>query len=261
MNKFMLKGILSTLMGIFLISGFACGPGQRTAGFDAALEWASLEQQEADLTVLRAQIAEVRASLARWEQEKRTPGTFKPGELPDKSPEMLKSKLDTMENVQLKGALTAFWDHLTMFLSRVLNNPKFKGLPESQKALRLYADETLFLARQAVERDGNYGQAQTLLQQALHYEKDDPDLVAEMARVKEFRFITRKRFDALTTGIGMEQAKALCGIPNPAFIRDKREKGHALTAWFYPREDQGTAALFFEDGRLYAMQWDTQGKK
>ena len=257
----MMKGILSALVGIVLISSLGCGPGQRTAGFDASLEWAALKKQEADLNALRAQIGDLRASLARWEQEKRAPGTFKPGELPDKSPEMLTSRLDTMENVQLKGALTAFWDHLTMFLSRVLNNPKFKSLPESQKALRLYADETLFLARQAVERDGNYGQAQTLLQQALHYEKDDPSLVEEMARVKEFRYLTRKHFDALAKGMGMDQAKSLCGVPNPANIRDKREKGHLLTAWFYLREDQETAALFFEDGRLYATQWDTQNKK
>lgn len=249
--------VLPVVLGFILLAAAACGPRTRSAGFDAAQEWANLEKQVADLKALRAQVDDVKAQIAKWEQERRSPGTFKAEELPDKSLEMLRSQLDSLDGSRLKGAVTAFWDNLTLFLNRALNNPKLKELPETKKALRLYSDESIVLARQVVEQEGNYEQALVLLRQAQDYEKDYKALADEIARLAEFRFLTQKHFDAAAKGMGMAEIRALCGVPNPAYVREKQEKGRTLTAWFYPKEGRGTAAFFFQDGKLYEKQWDT----
>lgn len=249
---------MPVVLGLILLVAAACGQRTRSAGFDAAVEWANLEKQVADLKVLRAQVEDIKTQIAKWEQEKRSPGTFKPDELPDKSLEMLKSQLDSLDGSRLKGALTAFWDNLTLFLNRALNNPKLKELPESKKALRLYSDESIVLARQVVEQEGNYEQALVLLRQAQDYEKDYQALADEIVRVAEYRFLTQKHFDAAAKGMGMAEIRALCGVPNPVYVREKQEKGRTLIAWFYPKEGQGTAAFFFQDGKVYEKLWDTQ---
>jgi hypothetical protein len=258
MNKSRKHRLLPFLLGLILLAAAACGPRTRSAGFDAALEWANLEKQVTDLKTLRAQAEDLKAKIGKWEQEKRAPGTFKPEELPDRSPELLRSQLDSMEGTRIKGAVTAFWDNLTLFLNRALNNPKLRELPETKQALRLYADESIALARQAVEREANYEHALALLRQAQNYEKDYKALADEIARMTELRFLSRKRFDAATQEMGMADVRALCGVPDPARVREKPEKGRTLTAWFYPKEGGGTAAFFFQDGRLYEKQWDAQ---
>jgi hypothetical protein len=255
-----MRRFLSLALGWALLWTAACGSRAKVAGFDAALEWSNLEKQAADLKVMRGQITDLKNQVAKWEAEKRAPGTYKPEELPSKSIEVLKSQLDAIENNKYKNAGTAFWDNLTLFLNRTMNNSKLKALPETAKAVRLYSDETIVLAEESIQNSGNYDHALTLLQQALQLDKDSKALQDRIARAKDYRFLTKKRFDAVNKGMGLDEVKALCGVPNPSYIKEKTEKGKILAGWFYLREDQGTAGFFFQDGKIYEKLWDAQKK-
>ena len=231
--------------------------GGSTPGFNAAQEWGRIEKQALDLRAVRAQMDALRAQIDRWNAAE---GGAKAAGLPAESAVALKERLEGLRKDKYRDAATAFWDNLTLFMDRALNDSRLKSSPETAKAVRLFAEESLALARERVRDEGRYDRAVEVLEQALRHDPGNAALKAELETARGFLRLTRDRFDRVQTGMTMPAVRALCGVPAPTSIQESEEKGRTLTAWLYPREDGAWAALFFQDGRLYEKTWDAQPK-
>jgi tetratricopeptide (TPR) repeat protein len=219
--------------------------GGSTPGFNAAQEWGRIQKQGQDLTALRAQEDSLRADLDRWEAAAGDPKA---------------APVQGLRKGKLREAATAFWDNLTLFLDRVLNDPRLKGSAEAGKAVRLFVDESIALAKDRVREEGRYDQAAEVLQQALRHDPTNAALKMELEKVRAFQRLARDRFDRVRDGMTMPAVRELCGVPSDAAVQERTEKNRTLTAWLFPREDGNWAAVFFQDGRVYDKAWDARPK-
>jgi len=241
------------LLALWALGG--CGGGS-TPGFNAAQEWGRIEKQAQDLRAVRAQMDTIRGQLDRWEADPKGAGT----EGLEPAP-VLKERLEGLRKDKYRDAATAFWDNLTLFLDRALNDSQLKTSPEAAKAVSLFADESLALARERIREEGRYDRAVEILELALKHDPGRAALKTELEKARSYLRLTRERFDKAQTGMTMPAVRELCGTAAPAAVQERSEGGHTLTAWLYPREDGAWAVLFFQDGRLYDKSWDAQPKR
>lgn len=249
--------VLSASLPLLALLATAGCRGGSNPGFNPAQEWGRIEKQAQDMRAVRAQMDDLRSQLDRWEA---AAGDPKAAGLPSESAVVLQDRLEALRKDKHRNAATAFWDNLTLFLDRTLNDPRLKKAPEAARAVRLFSDESVALARERVREEGRYDRAAEVLEQALKHDPDYPPLKAELEKARSFQHLTRERFDGARTGMTMSAARDLCGVPAPTAVQERTEKGCTLTAWLYPRADGAWAALFFQDGLLYEKTWDAQPK-
>ena len=168
----------------------------------------------------------------------------------------------TLAETQFEAAYGADQSALADFLNEALNSqPKADSTLE---ALRLYSDSALRNARDFVDRSGDYRRAVELLETATSYYDAvgagaPEDLTAALARAREFRYVTKPRFDQLKKGMTATEVKALVGVPFYANIRHTEVGGKTVTTWLYGREDGEVAAIYLDDrGTSYAWKWNVK---
>jgi hypothetical protein len=163
---------------------------------------------------------------------------------------------------RFESAYGADQSALADFLNDALNSRPQD--PTTLTALRLYLDSALRNARDFIGRSGDYRRAIELLETARGYYEAvsapvPEDLTAAIAGARDFRTITRARFDQLRKGMKGSEVKALVGVPYYANVRHSEVGGKRVTSWLYSRDDGDVAALYFDDrGQLYAWKWDAK---
>lgn len=114
-------------------------------------------------------------------------------------------------------------------------------------ALRLKSDEDILLAREHIQRNGDYRRAIEVYESALAADPDNRRLKEELETAKARRYITRERFAQVQEGMTQEEVRRLLGQPNLQDIRQYPERG--VVAWFYPKDASGAAAaVWFKSG-------------
>jgi hypothetical protein len=173
----------------------------------------------------------------------------------------LTGKVERAE-AQFEAAYGADQSALAEFLNEALNTqPKADSTFD---ALRLYSDSALRNARDFVDHSGDYRRAIDLLETAKSYYDAvaagaPEDLIAGLARAREYRFVTKLRFDQLKKGMTTGEVKALVGVPFYANIRHSEVGGKRVTTWLYGREDGEVAAIYLDDrGKAYAWKWNVK---
>lgn len=220
--------------------GQAAAAAGRSASAQAEWEW---------LTKTRTALDQKRAELARLR------AAAQPG-----------AKADSPA-VQREAELRKEVESLSLELGRRLvdfinSDPPVAGKPLSERqqaALRMKSDEDIALAREYVERGGDYRRAIEIYEAALVVDPDYGRLRQELERARAERYMTRERFAQVKEGMSDAEVRALLGQPNLHNIREYKDKG--VLAWFYPRDASGAAAAVFfkkEGGRLeaYAMSFE-----
>jgi outer membrane protein assembly factor BamE (lipoprotein component of BamABCDE complex) len=221
---------LALLLLISLVPA-ACGPSaeerrrqQQAAVSDA--EWAWLQQAKHDLDERRARLAQA------------PPDDADPAR---RQAEALAEELDR---------------RLVAYINATVDDAS----PDRQlAAIRIKSDEDIVLARQFIERGGDYRRAIEIYESALAVDPDNPRLRAELQAAQARRYITPERFSQIKEGMDQPQVRALLGQPNLQDVRSFPERN--VTAWFYPKDASGAAAgIWFEkqDGafRVYELDFD-----
>jgi outer membrane protein assembly factor BamE (lipoprotein component of BamABCDE complex) len=142
--------------------------------------------------------------------------------------------------------------------------PPVQGEPltaRQQAALRMKSDEDLAVAREYVEKGGDYQRAAEICEAALAVDPDNPRLKEELEQIRAARFMTAERFREVKKGMTPREVRALLGAPNPHNVRAYPERG--IEAWFYAKDPAGAAAgVWFEkrpreeDTRVYQLDFD-----
>lgn len=215
---------LAPLLGLLAALFLACGgsgrdtaDGQARAGDDA--EWTWLRQAKQRLDAKRGELARARAAAS--------PGSPAPPAL-----------------ATLEKEVRELTDELGRRLVDFINaHPAVEGEPPSGRlleAIRLKSDEDIQLAREHIERGGDYRRAIDIYEAALAVDPDNPSLQQELERAQARRYMTAERFAQIQEGMTQEQVRALLGQPNLNNVRQYEDKG--ITAWFYTKDPQGRAA-------------------
>lgn len=135
------------------------------------------------------------------------------------------------------------------------------GEPPNERhlaALRLKSDEDILLAREHIQRNGDYRRAIEIYESALAADPDNTRLKQELETARARRYITRERFAQVKEGMTQDEVRRLLGQPNLQDIRQYPER--KVTAWFYPKDASGAAAaVWFEAGdagTVYQLDFD-----
>lgn len=187
--------------------------------------WSSIEADKAELDKQRAALAELEAQAAA--------GTA------------------TAEQVAAAdAAVTAASDAFSSRLATYINDdPPVQGepmRPDQLAAMRLNSAEGMLVAREYIERGGDYRRAIDIYNQLLGADPDNADLQAAKADAESKRFMTAECLATVSKGMGEADVLAALGRPLSRNMKEYPEK--KVTAWFYPTDESGNAAgVFFND--------------
>jgi hypothetical protein len=220
---------LAALLGV-AAWGTACGGGDHGAAAARASEWAAIERERGALVELRAELAAAR--------EQRTPQA-----------QELEAKVGTTTD--------RFLERLVAFINQHAGAGKGNGgaeaAPELEQAIRLKSAEDLLLAREYIERGGDYAKAIDILAAARVVDPGNPELEAAQAEAARLRYMDEERFGRIEKGMTEDQVRAELGQVQPQNVRRPAD-GQVI--WLYPKEGGAAAAVFFRAGRDGALEVD-----
>jgi hypothetical protein len=233
------RGALLVAFLILGMTGLGCGPSKEereTARPSAAsdAEWAWLQKTKAALDGQRARLAAAPT----------------PADTTAADPKLARET----------EALAAEFNRRLVEL--INSDPPVQGEPlrERQKAaIRMKSGEDILLARQFIERGGDYQRAIEIYKEALVVDPGNPQLRDELVRAQARRYMARATFDQVKEGMEQEEVRRLLGQPNLHNVREYPERG--VTGWFYPKDSTGAAAAVWfhkEGGRalVYLVDYD-----
>lgn len=222
-----------------------CGPSEEQKKQQAAQarqqEWTAIEAAKKSLDAKRAEVTTLKAQAAA--------GT-------DVSAPLAAAEAEV-------GRL--YNDFMPRLVAYINADPPLAGeplKPEQLAAVRMNSAESLLVAREHIELGGDYRRAIDIYRQLLQADPDNPDVKAAMARAQADRFMTAPRFAVIKKGMAMDEVVAAIGRPLARNVKEYPEK--KVTAWFFPKNEDGDAAgVFFtvKDDKKIVYQVDFEAVK
>lgn len=214
-------------------------------------EWEWIQANKQTLDERRERLAQLEAAAA-------------PAGTPPATPKSPQQK--AQDEAQLRQERQAVDDLAREFHRRLVeyinaNAATTPGEPLAERhlaALRLKSDEDILLAREHIQRNGDYRRAIEVYESALAADPDNARLKEELETAKARRYITRERFVQVKEGMTPEEVRRLLGQPNLQDIRAYPERD--VVAWFYPKDASGAAAAVWfksgDAGEVYQLDFD-----
>jgi tetratricopeptide (TPR) repeat protein len=212
-----------------------CGPSeeaQKAAAAEARkAEWAAIEQDKSALDAQRQELETARAAAAEPAADEAAAEAAQAA--------LAKGEADVM------AAADALYQRVTGFINA---DPPVEGEPltaQQLAAFRMKSAEDMVIAREYIERGGDYRRAIEIYQAALAVDPDNQELQAALAEAEADRFMTLERLALVKSGMSEDEVVAVVGRPLTRNVREYPEK--KVTAWFYPTDEAGNAAgVFFQ---------------
>jgi tetratricopeptide (TPR) repeat protein len=234
----------------------ACGPSEEEAAKTArADEWAAIQSDRAALTDLRSQLAAARErTVAAGGTAAAPPGAAPPAAPAAGDPAAAAPSAETAAEQELQTKVDEGTDRFLERLVTFINeNAGFQGEeppPEVAEAIRTKSAEDLLLAREYIERGGDYAKAIDILESAEVVDPGNPDLEAALAEAQRLRYMDQERFSRIEKGMTESDVRRELG--QVKFQNVRKYDGGKVIAWFYPKEGGAAAAIFFRerDGQL-----------
>ena len=230
-----------------LVAFVACGPSQEEQMAAAQAEaLAELEQGKTDLEAKRQELADAQAALQA---------------AIDEGAEDAADQIAEMEGAveTLRGEMEAMSDDFSSKIVDFINSdPPIEGEPlsESQLAgIRMKSAEDLIVAREHIDKGGDYRRAIDIYNQAMLVDPDNAELQAALAEAEELRYMSAERFGQVSKGMTEDDVRGALGQPNLRNVRNYEDRG--VTAWFYPTTEAGdAAAVWFREGKVYQVKFE-----
>lgn len=252
-------GLICLTLSVFA----ACGPSEEELAAQQEQEHQQkleeLQQQHEALNEKRAQLEETRARLAEETSEDDASdqeaaeegGEAGEGEA-EMAPEDLEAEAQRLEG-EIEEDAEAFYQALAEFINEDV--PIIRGEPMSdvqKTAVRMKSEEEILMAREYIEAGGDYKRAISIYQQALVADPDNPELQQALEEAERLRFMTEERLSQVKKGMTEEEVRGVLGRPNHYNIKEYEEQG--VTAWYYPKNEQGAAAAVWFRPRSGELQ-------
>lgn len=239
-----------------------CGAAEdETAAGGSPEEWAWLQQSQAALDGKRQELAAVRTqqrALAGGEAPVAQEEPAAEGEpaADATTPDAAAAPAATAEELatrgqQLEGEIATLSEELGGRLVGYINSLEIiQGeplTPEQQQAMRMKSEEDVELAREWIEKGGDYRRAIEIYEGALLWDPDNEKLAQALAEAQEMRFMTEERFAQVEKGMTQEQVRGILGPVNLHNVREYgEEEADQKVVWLYPKEDRSAASVWFD---------------
>lgn len=155
---------------------------------------------------------------------------------------------------QSEAASNGFLDRLNEYYERT-------GDP---RAAQIYADEKVRVGDAYADLLARWDRAIELYRQALALDPTHEVARQRLARAEQRRYVTLDAFSHVRDGMTERQVEQLLGHPREDWIRQQVQGNRIFTVWIYPKNDGGAAAVYFEAGVVYHVNWNaapTQGEE
>jgi len=238
-----------------LVQGCSRGPSEEELKLIAFQEqFAALQQQYDALVNMRSEIEVAELALAELQ-------AIPENTLTDEQKleiEEVQAKLD-----ESASGGEAVFEEVQGLLADLLNIGinEFPSSNETADALMMYSDEAILVADDMVAKVGDYKKAVDHLSSAEGYFEaaglsQYHPLMAKIAELDDWRFITQERFDAVKKGMTKEEVVALVGQVYFRNIQESPDKG--VESWLYKKRKGGAAAFYFKikTGKAYDKNWE-----
>lgn len=262
--------VLIALCAIFTLVG-ACGPSaEEEAATERQERWNELQQTEAELAQKRERLHELEARLeAREEQAAETEsadddeGTATGAEeAGERSAAELEQQINSLRS-EIDELAETFQADLVAFINS-FETLQGEEMPELQKrAIRMKTEEDMRLAREWIDKGGDYRRAIEIYEAQIQYDPDYQALQEALDEAREMRYMTEERFAQVEEGMTEEKVRELLGPVNIRNIRTYEEEGKK--AWFYvkdPETGAPPAGVWFEreDGTwtVYRVEFEIE---
>jgi hypothetical protein len=238
-------GILVGAALVVVVLVAACGGGGAAKQDQAkAEEWAWLTETKQTLDSKRQELVDLSAqaeaaAVAATEEVAET--TEELAEGVEEAVEAIDYDAKLKEVGEEVEALTEeFSNRLVGFINA---DPMIEGEEptESQvNALRMKSSEDIVLAREWIVKGGDYKRAIEIINTAMMFDADNPELEATLAEFEANRYMSEEKFAAAEKGMTEADVRRVLGQVNLHNVREYPDK--EVVAWFYPTAEDGSAA-------------------
>jgi hypothetical protein len=217
-------------------------------------QYAAMKQAYDDLLELRQEIDNAEASLAELQE-------IPENKLTDEQKiemDEIQARLETA-SAESEAAFESVQAMVADLLNIGIN--EYPDSSETAGALVIYADEAILVADDMVAKAGDYKKAIDHLSNAESYFSAAGltpyhPLVAKIAELDDWRFITKERFDEVKKGMTKEEVADAVGQVYYRNIQETPSKG--VETWLYKKREGGAAAFYFKikTQKVYDKNWD-----
>jgi tetratricopeptide (TPR) repeat protein len=242
------------LVALILVACGPSGPAKQELALQAEFE--ALQEMQVELNGKRQELADLRMELVAAVVEE-VEAESEAGE-----EEALEEEVDLASEIMaLEEEIAALTDEYGGRLVGALNSSQMiEGEEPTELQYTLIAmksDEDIALAREWIEKGGDYKRAIEIYNTALLIDPDNEKVMAALAEAESGRYMRAELFEQAKKGMTQEQVRAILGQVNLHNIREYPDRG--VVAWFYPtNEAGGAAAVWFQEskktGELEAYQ-------
>lgn len=228
---------------LLLLNG--CGGG------GSADEAAANKAKLAELETMKAELDQKRTDMADLDAKIKDPSLIEvpEGEEPP-SPDVLQTKRDELKNdidtlsESLSSELVDFEYQMQLDLhERRKKNANAPQTEEHLKVLRMMSSENMIVAQSWIDKQGDYNQAIQILEESISADPNNEELKAALEKAQSDQYMTEERFANVKKGMTEDEVREQIGQVFHQHIREYPEQ--KAIAWFYPREDEGTAGVYF----------------
>jgi len=149
---------------------------------------------------------------------------------------------------EIETLIDEFSNRLVAFINA---DPMIEGEEPTQSqvnALRMKSSEDVILAREWIVKGGDYKRAIEIVNTALIFDADSPELQAALTEFEANRYMSEEKFAAAEKGMTEAQIRRVLGQVNLHNIREYPDK--EVVAWFYPTAEDGkAAAIWFQPNK------------
>lgn len=249
----MQRQLIALGLACLTLVGFTgCGPSEEEM---AAQEneahqqrLAELQAQYDALQAKRAEVKELKAELAatpeEGEETTEAEGADQGGDETaiEEGAEDPAARLEQLED-EVRTDSEELYSAVGNFLNEDVPMLQGEEPTEIQKAaLRIKSAEDMVLAREYIVEGGDYKRAIAIYQAALDVDPDNTALQEALTEAEAKRFMTEERLSQVKNGMTQEEVREVIGRPIHYNIRDYEQGGKTVTAWYYPKNEEGAAA-------------------
>lgn len=242
-------GAIWTLSLIFSLSLIACSGDAERQGDDLTVLSEALNGAKAAVEAKRAELADLDSRIEAAGED---------------VTEEAMAEMQAQRAV-LVDEVNSLADDVNAKATELINQAGLVEGEEPQGAVReailSKQREDMLLAREYIDKGGDYARAIGILEQTATLPVDNPDLNAALEAAKANQYMTQERFAQVRNGMSAAEVRELLGTVNPHNRKEYPDRN--VEAWFY-RKEEGIAGVYFEvDGEdltVYRSEFDVSSE-
>jgi tetratricopeptide (TPR) repeat protein len=213
--------------------------------------WTALQETQQALASTRAELAEVTGQIAASAEEV--------SEATEEQIAEWKSKAK-----EIQGQAVEQSERFNQQIIEFINNAgvvEGEEPPENVKAaFRMKSDEEILIAREYIDKGGDYSRAIEIYEAALKIDPDYQKLKDEIVTAEEMRWMSKERFDLAKKDMTQDEIRATLGPVNQRFVQVFPDRN--VISWFYPKgKEAGAAGVYFKKSanseyRVYLLDFN-----